>query len=407
MPSPPSSVIVLDDSSDEEATAEASGRRSAPLLVSSSDESDTGQPSQPKKARVASPKFTFAAEPAARKGLSYQSASSEEEPSDTQEDESDASESSAPRGKQKKKMTASQKKKKNSAGQSSATTDSDDYTQEEQTQLKFAGNDGRMYSDAMSFSELQAQQREFEILQAIAHRASKSAPHNTARRTTTAGTKRKASDAVAATHSSPHSRSKSVVMKKTASPSPFDFDFPGSDEESSSSSSSSSVQEDTRAKSMSLKDVVAQERELARLRKENGKKTGQTAPPKKKPAAKQPVSKPASKPSASKPAASKPAAKQPVPKPAAPKSSVSKPAASKPAAPKPSFSFFDPRKVATSSTRLNGLRQSRVVTRKRKLRSTSQKRLPSARHQWTIHFPSLMMKTSVMTSIMCLARLKP
>ncbi|KAE8980411.1 hypothetical protein PF011_g22450 [Phytophthora fragariae] len=286
MPSPPSSVIVLDDSSDEEAAVGASGRRSAPLLVSSSDDSDTGRPSQPKKPRVASPKFSFSAAPTVRKGLSSESASSEEEPSDSQEDESDVSEASAPRGKKKQKKATQKKKTEISAAQSSATTDSDNYTHKEPTQLKFAASDGRMYSDAMSFSELQAQQREFERLQAKAHRASKSVPHNTARRTTTAGTKRKTSDAVAATFSS--------VMKKSTSPSPFDFDFPGSDDESSASSSSptSSAQEDkraapssARAKHMSLKDIVAQERELARLRNKNAKKTSQTAPPKKKPAA--------------------------------------------------------------------------------------------------------------------------
>ncbi|KAG6582807.1 Transcriptional repressor EZH1 [Phytophthora cinnamomi] len=312
MPSPPSSVIVLDDSSDEEATTAASGRRSAPLLVSSSDESDTGRPSEPKRPRVASPKFSFtAAAPTARKGLSYASGS-EEGPSDSQGGESDGSESSAPRGKKKKTTTkAAQKQKKNSAVQSSATADSDDYTHKEPTQLKFAASDGRMYSDAMSFSELQAQQREFERLQAKAHRASKSVPHNTARRTTTAGTKRKASDAVSGPHSPPHSRSKSSVMKKTTSPSPFDFDFPGSDEESSSSSSSSPAQEEnrssSRAKPMSLKDVVAQERELARLRHDNAKKISQATPPKKKSTSKQVQSRPVtSKVSVSKSSASKP-----------------------------------------------------------------------------------------------------
>ncbi|KAL4138859.1 hypothetical protein PRIC2_002362 [Phytophthora ramorum] len=279
MPSPPSSVIFLDDSSDEDTAA--SGRRSAPLLVSSSDESDVGGPSQAKKPRVESSKISFAAEPTARKGLSYGSGSEEErgEPSD---DEIDTSEQSLPRVTKKKVATT-----KSSVGQYSATTDSEEDTVEETTQLRFADSDGRMYSDAMSFSELQAQQREFERLRAKAHRVPKAAPHNAARRTSTAGAKRKASDAVAASHSSPHSRNKSSVMKKTTSPSPFDFDFPGSSDDSSSSSSSPDenravVLGSARAKQMSLKDVVAQERELARLRKKSAKKNATAAPPKKK-----------------------------------------------------------------------------------------------------------------------------
>uniref|UniRef100_H3HB97 SET domain-containing protein n=1 Tax=Phytophthora ramorum TaxID=164328 RepID=H3HB97_PHYRM len=245
MPSPPSSVIFLDDSSDEDTAA--SGRRSAPLLVSSSDESDVGGPSQAKKPRVESSKISFAAEPTARKGLSYGSGSEEErgEPSD---DEIDTSEQSLPRVTKKKV----------------ATTKSS------------VGHDGRMYSDAMSFSELQAQQREFERLRAKAHRVPKAAPHNAARRTSTAGAKRKASDAVAASHSSPHSRNKSSVMKKTTSPSPFDFDFPGSSDDSSSSSSSPDenravVLGSARAKQMSLKDVVAQEPKSKRKGKNNSR----------------------------------------------------------------------------------------------------------------------------------------
>ncbi|KAG7379206.1 Histone-lysine N-methyltransferase ezh1 [Phytophthora pseudosyringae] len=278
MPSPPSYVIVVDDSSDEE-PAPASGRQGAPLLVSSSDESDAARPSVPKKPRVEPPKLSSSVTPSARKELSYgrnTGLKEEQDPSDSEEDRSEASVESAPRDK-------APKKRKSPAGQSSATTDSDDDTVEDTTQLRFAGSDGRMYADAMSFSELQAQQREFERLQAKAHR--KPAPRNNARRATT-GTKRKASDAVATTHSSPHPRRNSSVLKKTASPSPFDFDFP---EESSSSSSSSSPPDENRtavvsprAKLMSLKDVVAQEREFARQRSENAKKAGQAAPPKEK-----------------------------------------------------------------------------------------------------------------------------
>ncbi|GMF65637.1 unnamed protein product [Phytophthora lilii] len=291
--SPPSSVIVVDDSSDED-TAAASGRRSAPLLVSSSDESDGGRPSLPKKPRVTPPQFSFTAAPTARKGLTYGDNSGSddvEEPSDAQEDDSDTSEPSQPLGKKKATVKKVVKRK------GFATTDSNDDTVEE-TQLKFADKNGRMYADAMSFSELQAQQRELERLRAKAHRITKAVPHTTARR---AGTKRKASDALPATHNSPHALTKSPALKKTTSPSPFDFDFPGSSEESSSSLSSTSPTpaesraslSSARAKPMSLKDVVAQERELARLRKENTKKGNQAEPIKKK-------KKPTPKPSAAK-----------------------------------------------------------------------------------------------------------
>ncbi|KAG3186375.1 hypothetical protein PC116_g7744 [Phytophthora cactorum] len=299
MPSPPSSVIVVDDSSDEE-SAPASGRQSAPLLVSSSGESEAARPSLPKKPRVESPKVLLSDPKVLSSG--HNSESEEEEPSDSEEDDGDTSEQPPPHN----------EKKNSSAGQSSATTDSDDDTAGETTQLRFADSDGRMYADAMSFSELQAQQREFERLQAMAHR--KSAPRNTARRTTT-GTKRKASEAVSKTHSSPISRTKSSVLKKTASPSPFDFDFPGSSDESSESSSSTDENRagmlSPRTKLISLKDVVAQERELARLRDENAKKKDQVAPPKKK--------------------------KKVAPKPAAPKQPASK--SSKASAPKLSSTF--------------------------------------------------------------------
>ncbi|OWZ03863.1 Polycomb-like protein [Phytophthora megakarya] len=263
MSSPLSSVIVVDDSSDDE-PAPASGRQSAPLLVSSSDESDAGRPSSPKKARIDPPKSSS---PTAQKELSRSNSGAEEEvPSASEEappasDENDTNGQSPHRG--------NTPLKKSSPGVPSATTDSDNDTTEETTELKFADSDGRMYADAMSFSDLQAQQREFERLKAKASR--KAGLHATGR---TTGTKRKASD--------PHSRPNSSVMRKTTSPSPFEFDFPGSSDESSSSS------EDNRssvlspgAKVMSLKDVVAQEREFARLRDKNAKKTN-PAPPKKK-----------------------------------------------------------------------------------------------------------------------------
>ncbi|EEY59595.1 polycomb-like protein [Phytophthora infestans T30-4] len=293
MPSPPSSVIVVDDSSDEE-PAPASGRQSAPLLVSSSDESKTSRSSLPKKARVSSPKVSHSSTVASSPKVmssTHNSESEEEQPSSNDQDEDDTSDQSA---------SLNDKKEKNStAGHFNGTTDSDNDTSGETTQLRFADTDGRMFADAMSFSELQAQQREFERLQTMAHR--KSAPRNTTRRPTT-GTKRKASEAASKKNSSPVSRTKSSVLKKTASPSPFDFDFPGSSDDSSESSSSTDENRagflSPRSKSMSLKDVVAQERELARLRDEKSKKKERAAPPKKKKkkvtaklAAKQPTSK--------------------------------------------------------------------------------------------------------------------
>ncbi|KAL3662541.1 hypothetical protein V7S43_012396 [Phytophthora oleae] len=215
--------------------------------------------------------------PSARKGLTYDRGSGSEEEEELS-DRDDGNFASGPHGKKKKAPT----KRKNSADQYS---DSDDDMEEETTQIKFADSDGRMYAESMSFSELQAQQREFERLRAKAHR--KGAPPGPERRAAT-GTKRKASGAISTMQSPPSARSKSSVMKKTTSSSPFDFDFPGSSDESSSSSSSARPKENrapavgSRAKLMSLKDIVAQEREFARLRDKKTKKTGQAAPPKKK-----------------------------------------------------------------------------------------------------------------------------
>lgn len=261
MPSPPSSVIVVDDSSDDE-PAPSSSRQSVPVAVGSSDESEDASPDVPKKNL---PKFTFNLTPSAHKGLTYDHGSGSEE----EEEISDAG--NGPHGKKEKKK---EPKKKRSAAE---YNDSDDAMEEETTQIKFADSKGRMYTEAMSFSELQAQQREFERLRAKAHRKT----------TAVTGTKRKASGAASTMQSPPNGRPKSSVMKKTTSPSPFDFDFPGSSDESSSSSSPPQEMRagalGSRAKLMSLKDVVAQEREFARMRdKKTTKKTGQAAPPKKK-----------------------------------------------------------------------------------------------------------------------------
>jgi hypothetical protein len=261
MQSPPSSVIVVDDSSEDEAAA--GGRRSAPLTVSSSDDSDSARPSQPKKARVEPPKFSFAQPPKGR------SADEDEDDFSDEEDQSDASEIAAARGKKKVKA-----KRKSPAA---PLTDSDEDVVQETAPLKFADSEGRMFSDAMSFSELQAQQRELERLRAKAHRKS-AVPHYTARQATTTA-KRKAASA---TFSSP-ARPKGRVMKKTTSPSPFDFDFRGSSDASSSSSEENHPSASgARAKAMTLKDVVAQERELARMRAKSAKKSNQVAPSKTK-----------------------------------------------------------------------------------------------------------------------------
>ncbi|KAK1930574.1 Histone-lysine N-methyltransferase EZH1 [Phytophthora citrophthora] len=259
MPSPRSSVIVVDDSSDDE-PAPASGHQRVPVDVSSSDESEDSSPNVPKKNP---PKFTFNLAPSAHKGLTYDRGSGSEE------EEEISGVGNEPHGKKKKKAPRTTKCL---FGQYS---DSDDGMEEETTQIKFADSNGRMYTEGMSFSELQAQQREFERLRAKAHRKT----------TTVTGTKRKASGAASTMQSSPNARLKSSVLKKTASPSPFDFDFPGSSDESSASSSSAPHAGvlASRAKLMSLKDVVAQERKFARLRdKKTTKNTGQAAPPKKK-----------------------------------------------------------------------------------------------------------------------------
>ncbi|CAI5717068.1 unnamed protein product [Peronospora destructor] len=280
MPSPSNSVIVVDDSSDDESVA-YSCRQVVSLLVSSSDESDSVSLSLLKKPRVASP--TPSAALTNLTSIHYGSGSGSKQekerkrPLRKKKQESDTCEQSAPRGK-----TMAPVKKASLAGQCSATIEPDDGdTSGDTAQLRFAASDGRMYSDFMSFSELQAQQREFERLQAHAHRASKSIPHKIARRVTV-GSKRKASDTVSVTHS----RTKSRSMRKMTLPSPFAFDLSSSSETISFSLSSdignraSAVS--VRAKSISLEDVAARERsELARVRNENAKKICQAVPLKK------------------------------------------------------------------------------------------------------------------------------
>ncbi|KAG2522962.1 hypothetical protein JM18_004092 [Phytophthora kernoviae] len=299
------SVIVLDDSSDEdeEEMAPTTERRNAPLSVSSSGDESDARPSQAKKPRVASrspPTFSFA--PTARKGLNYSSSSTGDlESTDELEDDSDVQEQPAVAA--PPLPTKTMKTKKGSAGpisieQSDASVDSGDDKLDDATTLRFARHDGRMYSDALSFSELQAQQREFERLQAQAQRKHLvNFPRKTkavARNTTLSGTKRKASAAVSAGCSTPYSTAKDRVMKKTTSPSPFVFDFPGSSDNSFSSSPNKNRTSTLsgRGKPMSLKDVVAQERKLARQRKTSSEKSSASVNSKKVKQQQKPKSKP-------------------------------------------------------------------------------------------------------------------
>ncbi|RLN90980.1 hypothetical protein BBJ28_00006430 [Nothophytophthora sp. Chile5] len=270
-----SSVIVLDDSSEEEAAVE--GGRSAPLSVSSSDGEHDEAPSLRKKARVASPVPARSSPAKARKGLSYSSAS-EAESSDVEGEESDANDRYVATVKKKKKK----KKQVERSGTSDGAVDTADGDFAAPGPLRFASANG-LYSDGMSYSDQQAQIRALERFQWKAHRKqpasspreANTAPRTTARRATATGAKRKASVSAVSSHSSPHPHSKGPVLKKTTSPSPFEFDFPGASDDSTPSSAAEEPAALSRAhaKPMSLKDVVAQERELARLRKQKMKKT--------------------------------------------------------------------------------------------------------------------------------------
>ncbi|RLN80753.1 hypothetical protein BBJ28_00010247 [Nothophytophthora sp. Chile5] len=268
-----SSVIVLDDSSEEEAPME--GGRSAPLFVSSSDDEHNETPSHHKKPRVASPVAAARSSPAkARKGLSYSSAS-EAESSDVEDEENDASDRYVAIIKEKKKQVER-------SGTSDGAIDTADGDFAAPAPLLFASANG-LYSDGMSYSDQQAQIRELERFQRKAHRKqtagspreANTVPRTTARRATATGAKRKASVSAVSSHSSPHPHSKGPVLKKTTSPSPFEFDFPGASDDSTPSSAAEEPAAVSRAhaKPMSLKDVVAQERELAQLRKQNMNKT--------------------------------------------------------------------------------------------------------------------------------------
>ncbi|RQM14731.1 hypothetical protein DD237_007268 [Peronospora effusa] len=279
MLSPSNSVIVVDDSSDDEPVP-YSGKQVVSLIVSSSDESDSVSLCLVKKPRVASP--TLSATLTDLTSIHYGSESElieekERERPLQKKHKSDTCEYSAPRGE-----TLAPVDKASLAGQSSATIESgDDDTSGETAQLRLTDTDGRMYSDFISFSELQAQQREFERLQAHAHRTSKSMPHKIARRAT-AGSKRKASDTASVTHS----RNKCPSMRKMMPPSPFAFDHSKSSDVFSFSLSSDienhASASSVRAKLISMKDVATRERELARMCNDNAKKINQAVPSKKR-----------------------------------------------------------------------------------------------------------------------------
>ncbi|KAG7401869.1 Histone-lysine N-methyltransferase ezh1 [Phytophthora boehmeriae] len=286
------SVIVLDDSSDEdeEEMAPATDRRNVPLSVSSSSDESDARPSQAKKPRVASSTpdapATSSSNPTAPKGLNSSSSSTGElESTDELEDSDDQEKIATPQPPPAKTVKKTIATGPSSVEQSDASADSGEDNLDDATTLRFARRDGRMYSDALSFSELQAQQRELERLQAhrknIVHSPRKT--KTGARNTTLSGTKRKAGASVSSGHSNPHSTSKRPVMKKTTSPSPFDFNFPGSSDDASSSGSDEhgTPTISGRAKPMSLRDVVAQERKLARQRKTTTEKSNGSSSSKK------------------------------------------------------------------------------------------------------------------------------
>ncbi|CAH0476723.1 unnamed protein product [Peronospora belbahrii] len=260
MPSSPSSVIVVDDSSDDESLPQ-NIRQNVVLIVSSSDESDTDHLIPQKKLRVASP----TAPKIGKEGHGSETEKDRNEASSTNDRDQDSGTCEQPTPYVK---MATPVKKTSSTSQSSATMKSEDDTDEKTPPLRTAYSNVRMYSDCMSFSKLQAQQRELERLQAYAQRSSKLMPCNTAHRAAT-GSKRKASDPMSVTHSL---QTESSVMMNIRSPLPFNVNF----SESSNCSSSMSPEKkndaaacSVQAKPMSLQDVVAQESELAKLRSEN------------------------------------------------------------------------------------------------------------------------------------------
>uniref|UniRef100_M4BHI4 CXC domain-containing protein n=1 Tax=Hyaloperonospora arabidopsidis (strain Emoy2) TaxID=559515 RepID=M4BHI4_HYAAE len=134
--------------------------------------------------------------------------------------------------------------------------------------LKATDRDGYVDVDIMSSGELKAQQRDREQLQDQEHRVHMPMPDTVCR--TIAGSKRKASGVVLVSHGD---QSRSFSMNKAPSQSTFDFDCITISDDSSSLSSNEEVDYaaslGVRSKSMSLKDVVAQERELARSRTGN------------------------------------------------------------------------------------------------------------------------------------------
>ncbi|KAI9920802.1 hypothetical protein PsorP6_000239 [Peronosclerospora sorghi] len=176
--------------------------------------------------------------------------------------------------------SANYSKEKEEKGSDKSVIDVDN-AGEQTTNFKVADSNGQMFSDTMSFSELQAQQRELEMLQAQANRACKPVSQ-TSLFDLTVGSKRKVHNAGLMPHSD---ELQSSVLMKTTSRSPLNFDSSSSSDDSSFSSSL----EDTiytapahLAKSMSLRDVVAHERELVRKRNKNAINTSQNTPKNKK-----------------------------------------------------------------------------------------------------------------------------
>ncbi|KAL7686517.1 putative SET domain, tesmin/TSO1-like CXC domain, pre-SET CXC domain-containing protein [Plasmopara halstedii] len=257
MSSPTCSVITVDDSNDED-LAIVQNQNDTGIL---SHESESNCSNQAKKLCEELP----------AKVLNSDRLEIEGEPSDSAEDTINES---APHGKLNVK--------RNSAQHVKVTLDSGTDMTGNMNQLKFADSCGRMYADAMSFSELQAQQLEFERLQAKAQRGS------TSLRQATIGIKRKAHVADSRSHSSQKSRLQNSILKKTVDRCPFDFDSCESSDSLSSSSSIPAMNGTdagvTRRKNKVLlsNDLVVEERKLAPSRRKSHLRANEAAPPKRK-----------------------------------------------------------------------------------------------------------------------------
>ncbi|CAI5733457.1 unnamed protein product [Hyaloperonospora brassicae] len=253
MPSPSNSVILIDDSSDDDSVEVIGSQRQNRLCVHSSNESDGSD------------------------ALGCQSEESHVPVVATSGASRDASGSRDSQLKEDKVQDIDEK------GEGLVEGDSQHFDgggagDKIPHHLRAIDSGECVAMDMTSSGEVAAQQCERERQQGNqAHRACQPISPNYVR-LTAAGSKRKASDDVPV---SLGSKDRNLDTKIATSQSPFDFDCITISDDSSSLSSSEETSDATalggRAKSMCLKDVVAQERELARLRTENAARKDRAA----------------------------------------------------------------------------------------------------------------------------------